>query len=82
MSMMFAPRNGLAPVTISYKTTPNENTSLLASTANPSNCSGLMYAAVPNTTPVAVSKPLVLQSSVWMTFAKPKSSNFTPASSA
>ena len=37
------PSNALFPVTISYSTVPNENTSLLPSTSFPSTCSGDMY---------------------------------------
>ncbi len=44
----------VAPSTVSYATQPNAHTSVRRSTVSPSACSGLMSAAVPNRTPLAV----------------------------
>src|ERR1700691_1264847 len=49
------PSNGLAPVTISYRTAPSANRSDLASASLPSICSGDMYWIVPIIVPAVVS---------------------------
>src|SRR5258708_13756770 len=43
-----SPRNGIAPVAISYNTAPNEKRSVRASSCFPLACSGDMYATVPS----------------------------------
>ncbi len=66
---------GRRPVTNSKRTTPNENTSDLASTSIPSACSGDMYGIVPIRPPASVfrEEPVSL--------ATPKSVIFTSPSS-
>jgi hypothetical protein len=49
------PVNGLAPVAISYITTPDENRSVRASSSSPIACSGDIYATVPTAVPGLVS---------------------------
>ena len=49
-----SPLNACCPVAISYSTSPNENTSVRASSGSPRACSGDMYEAVPITMPVLV----------------------------
>ena len=49
-----SPANARLPVSISYSTHPNAQMSMRVSTGWPRACSGLMYAAVPNTTPSLV----------------------------
>jgi len=46
-----SPRKGNIPVAISYKTTPNENTSVRASKSLARTCSGDMYTIVPSAKP-------------------------------
>src|SRR5271170_3557354 len=46
-----SPRNGTAPVDISYSTTPNEKRSVRASNSFPRTCSGDTYAMVPTVAP-------------------------------
>lgn len=70
MARAFVPWNGGAPASISYVTTPRDQTSERASTASPAACSGDMYAAVPTVSPAAVSCVAVLPVS---TLAIPKS---------
>ena len=49
-----SPGNAIWPVSISYKTQPNAQTSARLSTALPRACSGDMYAAVPRIIPACV----------------------------
>jgi hypothetical protein len=51
MTAAVSPVNGNVPVTISYKTTPNEKRSERASMSRPRACSGDMYATVPRVVP-------------------------------
>ncbi len=51
MTPELSPRNGNAPVAISYSTTPNENKSVRASSSLARTCSGDMYATVPKVVP-------------------------------
>ena len=50
-----SPRNGIAPVAISYNTAPNEKRSVRTSSCFPLACSGDMYATVPSAAPGPVS---------------------------
>ena len=54
MSETSSPSNARRPVSISYSTTPNAQTSARRSTALPRACSGAMYAAVPRISPISV----------------------------
>ena len=79
-----SPRKGSLPVAISYKTTPNENKSVRASSGFPRTCSGDMYATVPTVAPglvrsssgaaVAIEEMLLgVPSDERSSFANPKS---------
>jgi hypothetical protein len=52
--------NGCRPVTISYRTTPNEKMSERWSTSWPLTCSGDMYPTVPRTAPAPVASITVV----------------------
>ena len=84
VSEVVAPGNARRPVSISYKTQPNAQISVRASTACPRACSGLMYAAVPKTAPCEV--PVIVGAdpaavgSEPRALAMPKSSTFTAPS--
>jgi hypothetical protein len=65
--------NGRTPVSVSYKTTPKENTSVRLSAAFPSMISGAMYPGLPITAPLCV---IVVDA---CTRASPKSTSFTPS---
>ena len=80
--------NARRPVTISYSTHPNAQTSLRLSTTRPFACSGLMYAAVPRIipTPVIIAGDVIVgdadgsldvRPSGCASFARPKSSTLT-----
>ena len=83
-----SPSNARRPVSISYSTQPNAQMSLRLSTALPRACSGLMYAAVPSSTPtpVIIAGDVIVGDAVASmvradvgssAFARPKSSTFT-----
>ena len=70
------------PVNISYSTHPNDQISVRLSTVKPRACSGLIYAAVPNSVPDCVLSDLVafvppIHATVSRAFATPKSSTLT-----
>ena len=84
-----SPVKARRPVTISYKTAPNEKMSDRASTGLPSACSGDMYAVVPTIVPWFVKGAVAV--SIWLSvpwrkggaftsLAKPKSSSLTRSS--
>jgi hypothetical protein len=54
-----SPWKGVAPVNISYQTTPSDHKSLRASTRSPRICSGDAYATVPENVSVCVTEPVV-----------------------
>ena len=56
VSVTVSPSKALFPVSISYSTHPNAQTSARLSTGLPRACSGLMYAAVPRMIPAAVAR--------------------------
>jgi hypothetical protein len=81
-----SPTNALRPVAISYTSVPNAKTSVRASDAFPSSCSGAMYSMVPISAPSAVSfrcsneavdEGAVADASTGP-WARPKSSNIAP----
>ena len=82
------PSNARRPLAISWSTQPRAKTSLRASAALPSSCSGAMYCSVPTMAPARVigaSAVAVFSSeapppgkAVAMARARPKSSSFTP----
>ena len=82
------PSNARCPVSSSYSTQPNAKMSVRASTSRPSICSGAMYCGVPTTVWAPVSAATVACSAEEScgerplpdapSFARPKSSSFTP----
>ena len=83
---LVSPLNGLSPVAISYRRMPRENTSERESTVVPCACSGDMYATVPRMRPAPVNGSVVIAAvrpsfgDSSRSFARPKSSTFTPPS--
>ena len=88
-SVADSPLNSRWPVSISWTTTPKAQISARLSTGLPRACSGLMYAAVPNSSPRAVCTGVVIVGEfarspagiVAISFARPKSSTLTTPSS-
>jgi hypothetical protein len=89
-SVAVSPVNSRCPVSISYRMQPNDQTSARRSTGLPRACSGLMYPAVPKSTPRPViacvrvgdnERSCAPESpdigSAVSAFAKPKSSTLT-----
>ena len=92
-----SPSNARFPVSISKSTQPNAQTSVRLSVNRPLACSGLMYAAVPRITPIAVTTGLTtagecgadvgvpwpdcVERGASTGFARPKSNTFTVPSS-
>jgi hypothetical protein len=79
-----SPLKATSPVSNSYSTQPNAQMSARLSTALPRACSGLIYAALPRTTPARVPTAVTVGAftesvppGVPSTFASPKSSTFT-----
>jgi len=70
ISVMLLPRNGFTPVSISNRMTPAANRSVRLSTGAPANCSGAMYAGVPNKSPTIVNSEASIR-------AMPKSATLT-----
>ncbi len=84
-----SPSYSLFPVSISHRTTPNDQISARLSTGFPLACSGLMYPAVPMIIPACVARMVSVGElvglpspglDVWPTAASPKSSTFTTPS--
>ncbi len=70
----FSPVCGLAPVSISYSTTPQAYTSLRVSALPCSICSGARYETVPSSEPVvSVAVPTALTSPKSATLTRPSS---------
>jgi hypothetical protein len=59
-SVAVSPVKQRFPVNISYRTHPKAQTSARRSTFLPRACSGLMYAAVPNTVPTRVTAAVLV----------------------
>ena len=70
MMVVGLPVKGFSPVKNSYRTMPQANRSLRASTRCPKNCSGDMYEGVPSTVPAWVSSEVSVR-------AMPKSAILT-----
>ena len=88
VSATVSPANARRPVTISYRTHPKAQTSVLRSAGFPRACSGLMYAAVPMITPICVAMAVSVGDSDGSpsgfgssAFASPKSRTLTVPSS-
>jgi hypothetical protein len=84
VSEMVSPGKAAWPVNISNSTQPNAQMSVRLSTVSPRACSGLMYAAVPRTTPARVPTAVTVGAFIDSgapeapsTLASPKSSTFT-----
>src|SRR2546425_11242219 len=83
VSEIVSPQKVFRPVRHSYRTHPNAQMSVRLSRGLPRACSGLMYAAVPRITPLAVPLIIVIEFDRSAdvlgasAFANPKSKIFT-----